>query len=68
MILGNQKMKLVIEKEEKNMCEMYLIKVSPEVKVIKTCCIIIRNQKSLRYNNDELMNDDDDRESFSHVY
>ena len=68
MILRNQKMKLVIEKEEKNKCEMYLIEVSPGVKVIKTCCIIIGNHKSLKYNDDELMNSDGDRRSFYLVY
>ena len=68
MILKNQKIKLVIENEEKNMYEMYLIEVSQGVKVIKTCCITIGNQKSLRYNDDELMNDDNDRRSFSHIY
>ena len=61
-------MKLATKKEEENRCEMHLIEMSPRVKVIKTCYIIIGNQKSLRYNDDELMNDDDNKRSFSHIY
>ena len=38
------------------------------VKLMKTCCIIVGNQNPLRYNDDELMNNDSYMESFSHVY
>ena len=62
MILGNEEIKLVTEKEKKNRFEMYLIGVPQKIKVIKIYCIIIGNQKSLRYN------DDDNMGSLSHVY
>ena len=35
---------------------------------MKTCYFIIENQKLLRYNDDKLMNDDNDKESFSLLY
>ena len=35
---------------------------------MKTCYIITRNQKPLRYNDDKLMNDDNNRGNLSQVY
>ena len=57
-------MMLVVEKEEKNKCEMYLMECH---NVMITCWVIMENQKPLRYN-DKLMNDKNDKKSFFHVY
>ena len=34
---------------------------------MKTYCIITGNKKSLKYNDDKLMNDDNDKESFFQI-